>query len=56
MFIKFALAIIGLTVLIDIALTPWFLEYQEYMGWRVGEKYWLTLDERIEFWKWLFNK
>ena len=56
LFVKFVLAIIGLLIIISIAITPWFLEYQEYMGWRVGEKYWLNLDETIDFLKWLFNK
>lgn len=53
---KLILAIIGLFIGISIAINPWFLEYQEYMGWRVGEKYWLNLDETIDFLKWLFNK
>ena len=39
LFAKLVLAIIGLIVIISIAINPWFLEYQEYMGWRVGEKY-----------------
>lgn len=56
LFAKFVLAIIGLVVIFNIAINPWFLEYQEYMGWRVGEKYWLNFDETIDFLKWLFNK
>ena len=55
-FTKLVLAIIGLILIISIAINPWFLEYQEYMGQRVGEKYWLNLDETIDFLKWLFNK
>lgn len=56
LFAKFVLAIIGLFIIITTAINPWFLEYQEYMGWRVGEKYWLNFDETIDFLKWLFNK
>ena len=56
LFTKLVLAIIGLLIIISIAINPWFLEYQEYMGWRVGEKYWLNFNETIDFLKWLFNK
>ena len=56
LFVKFVLAIIGLMIIISIAINPWFLEYQEYMGWRVGEKYFLNWNETMDFLKWLFNK
>ena len=55
-FIRLTLAVIGLYLIVRLTANPWFLEYQEYMGWRVGEEYWLTLDEEIGFWKWLFNR
>ena len=56
LFNKLVLAIIGLIIIISIAINPWFLEYQEYMGWRVGEKYQLNFNETIDFLKWLFKK